>query len=140
MAPILGRKGGVAPARCPDLICGPGLMGWSRRRVCGEDGGTPAACAFRGRWPTSDAELGIRASHPKPAGNSPGRGHPPRRRSRALAVALAVVPGTLAGWRGGRVRGRVQEADHVGFPSPGRGGQALGVPGVRHDPHLDGGR
>ena len=33
----------------------------------------------------------------------------------------------------------VQEADHVGFPGPGRGGQALGVPGVRHDPDLHGG-
>ena len=31
----------------------------------------------------------------------------------------------------------VQEADHVGFPSPGRGGQALGGPGVRHHPHLE---
>ena len=39
----------------------------------------------------------------------------------------------MADWRGGRVQGRVQEADHVGFPSPGRGGQALSVPGVRRD-------
>ena len=73
------------------------------------------------------ANLRCRARHPgepprNPAGNSPGRGHPPRR-SRALAAALAVVPGALAGWRGGRVQGRVQDADHVGFPSPGRGGQ-----------------
>ena len=25
----------------------------------------------------------------------------------------------------------------MGFPSPGHGCQALGVPGVRHDPHLE---
>ena len=34
---------------------------------------------------------------------------------------------------------RVQVADHAGLPCSGRGGQALGVPGVRDDPHLHGG-
>jgi hypothetical protein len=48
--------------------------------------------------------------------------------------------GVLAGCHGARGQGGVQEADHVGLPLLGRGGQALGVPGVRHHPHAHGGR
>ena len=39
-----------------------------------------------------------------------------------------------------RMQCGVEEADDMGFPGLGRGGQALGVPGVRHDPHLHAGR
>jgi hypothetical protein len=54
-----------------------------------------------------------------------------------VLAAICRCPGR---WCRGRVQGRVQEAEDVGCPDAGRGGQALGVPGVRYHPYVHGGR
>jgi hypothetical protein len=82
---------------------------------------------------------------------------PPRRSPRLCVIPVEVVAGSAARRRElddpvrrmswsydlvllcDRMQCGVEEADDVGFPGVGRGGQALGVPGVRHDPHLHGG-
>src|SRR5207302_8781353 len=99
---------------------------------------------------------------PAPAARptSPAAFHPrvipsrtrPRRSStsgRAAVCRTGSLTSTSPAWqpdlhyasmsRSAHSEGRAEEADHVGFPGPGGGGQALGVPGVRHHPHLHGG-
>jgi hypothetical protein len=63
--------------------------------------------------------------------------HEDERRWRIFRERVEQITG-LPGSGMGLERG-VQEADHVGFPGLGRGSQAVGVPGVRHDPDLHGG-
>lgn len=69
-----------------------------------------------------------------------GGDHEQERVSQQPARSASAVGGDPGGCRGDDVHGIVQEGDHVGFPRLGGGGEALGVPSVRHHPHLHGGR
>ncbi len=51
--------------------------------------------------------------------------------ARPLTVGMSAAVRRCRGC-GAWAQGGVEEADHVGFPGPGRGGRALSVAGVRH--------